>query len=117
MKVQWIQTFWKFASAKTESEMASHYCGGSRKTFLFNNNIFVIFRHRKNVTKSQEAFVLLKDNNDLQNFLQNCQEVRILNFELATTANLEWVCAYAFSPQERPLFWLMPVIDDFIVWG
>ncbi|KAM3853782.1 spectrin beta chain, erythrocytic isoform 1-T1 [Vipera latastei] len=32
-------------------------------------------RHRTNVTKSQEAFVLLKDNNDLQNFLQNCQEL------------------------------------------
>lgn len=33
-------------------------------------------RHRKNNEKAQEASVLLKDNLELQNFLQNCQEVR-----------------------------------------
>ena len=33
-------------------------------------------RHRKNDEKAQEASVLLRDNLELQNFLQNCQEVR-----------------------------------------
>lgn len=33
-------------------------------------------RHRKNNEKAQEASLLLKDNLELQNFLQNCQEVR-----------------------------------------
>jgi hypothetical protein len=33
-------------------------------------------RHRKNNEKAQEATVLLKDNLELQNFLQNCKEVR-----------------------------------------
>ncbi|XP_062823284.1 spectrin beta chain, erythrocytic isoform X3 [Anolis carolinensis] len=31
-------------------------------------------RYKTNVTKSQEVFVLLKDNHDLRNFLRNCQE-------------------------------------------
>ncbi|KAG8125350.1 hypothetical protein E2320_020600, partial [Naja naja] len=43
-------------------------------------------RHRTNVTKSQEAFVLLKDNNDLQNFLQNCQELTMWIEEKMLTA-------------------------------
>ncbi|KAK9410404.1 spectrin beta chain erythrocytic [Crotalus adamanteus] len=43
-------------------------------------------RHRANVTKSQEAFVLLKDNNDLQNFLQNCQELTMWIEEKLLTA-------------------------------
>lgn len=34
-------------------------------------------RHRKNNEKAQEASVLLRDNLELQNFLQNCQEVRL----------------------------------------
>ena len=34
-------------------------------------------RHRKNNEKAQEASDLLKDNLELQNFLQNCQEVRL----------------------------------------
>lgn len=33
-------------------------------------------RHKKNSEKAQEATVLLKDNLELQNFLQNCKEVR-----------------------------------------
>ncbi|KAG6922322.1 spectrin beta, non-erythrocytic 4, partial [Chelydra serpentina] len=32
-------------------------------------------RSRTNVAKSKEGLVLLKDNHDLQSFLQNCQEV------------------------------------------
>lgn len=34
-------------------------------------------RHSKNNEKAQEASVLLRDNLELQNFLQNCQEVRL----------------------------------------
>lgn len=33
-------------------------------------------RHQKNKQKAQEVSVLLKDNLELQHFLQNCQEVR-----------------------------------------
>lgn len=34
-------------------------------------------RHRKNKEKAEEASVILKDNLELQHFLQNCQEVRL----------------------------------------
>lgn len=34
-------------------------------------------RHKKNNEKAQEASDLLRDNLALQNFLQNCQEVRL----------------------------------------
>uniref|UniRef100_A0A670J6R8 Spectrin beta chain n=1 Tax=Podarcis muralis TaxID=64176 RepID=A0A670J6R8_PODMU len=32
-------------------------------------------RYNRNIAKSQEALVLLKDNHELRNFLQNCQEL------------------------------------------
>lgn len=34
-------------------------------------------RHRKNKEKAEETSVILKDNLELQHFLQNCQEVRL----------------------------------------
>lgn len=34
-------------------------------------------RHKKNKEKAEEASVILKDNLELQHFLQNCQEVRL----------------------------------------
>uniref|UniRef100_A0ABM5F7U0 Spectrin beta chain n=1 Tax=Pogona vitticeps TaxID=103695 RepID=A0ABM5F7U0_9SAUR len=43
-------------------------------------------RYRTNITKSQEAFVLLKDNHALQNFLQNCQELTVWIEEKMLTA-------------------------------
>ncbi|XP_066467623.1 spectrin beta chain, erythrocytic isoform X1 [Tiliqua scincoides] len=43
-------------------------------------------RYKTNVTKSQEAFVLLKDNHDLRNFLQNCQELTLWIDEKMLTA-------------------------------
>ncbi|KAH0621178.1 hypothetical protein JD844_022231 [Phrynosoma platyrhinos] len=43
-------------------------------------------RYKTNVTKSQEAFILLKDNHDLQNFLRNCQELTVWIEEKMLTA-------------------------------
>uniref|UniRef100_A0A803TV72 Spectrin beta chain n=1 Tax=Anolis carolinensis TaxID=28377 RepID=A0A803TV72_ANOCA len=43
-------------------------------------------RYKTNVTKSQEVFVLLKDNHDLRNFLRNCQELTVWIEEKMLTA-------------------------------
>ncbi|XP_053110826.1 spectrin beta chain, erythrocytic isoform X2 [Hemicordylus capensis] len=43
-------------------------------------------RYKTNTAKSQEALVLLKDNHDLQNFLQNCQELTLWIDEKMLTA-------------------------------
>ncbi|XP_058423092.1 spectrin beta chain, erythrocytic isoform X2 [Diceros bicornis minor] len=43
-------------------------------------------RHKKNDEKAQEASVLLRDNLELQNFLQNCQELTLwINDKLLTS--------------------------------
>ncbi|XP_062972893.1 spectrin beta chain, erythrocytic isoform X3 [Elgaria multicarinata webbii] len=43
-------------------------------------------RYRTNFTKSQEAFVLLKDNHDLRDFLRNCLELTVWIEEKLLTA-------------------------------
>ncbi|XP_060133827.1 spectrin beta chain, erythrocytic isoform X2 [Zootoca vivipara] len=43
-------------------------------------------RYNRNTAKSQEALVLLKDNHELRNFLQNCQELTIWIDEKMLTA-------------------------------
>ncbi|XP_023611581.1 spectrin beta chain, erythrocytic [Myotis lucifugus] len=48
-------------------------------------------RHRKNNEKAQEASVLLKDNLELQNFLQNCQELTLwINDKLLTSQDVSY---------------------------
>ncbi|CAK6431996.1 unnamed protein product [Pipistrellus nathusii] len=48
-------------------------------------------RHRKNNEKAQEASVLLKDNLELQNFLQNCQELTLwINDKLLTSQDVSF---------------------------
>lgn len=55
-------------SSATRGPQARHYCD-----YAFG----FLSRHRKNNEKAEEASVLLRDNLELQNFLQNCQEVRL----------------------------------------
>ncbi|XP_059770401.1 spectrin beta chain, erythrocytic [Balaenoptera ricei] len=48
-------------------------------------------RHRKNDEKAQEASVLLRDNLELQNFLQNCQELTLwINDKLLTSQDVSY---------------------------
>ncbi|XP_058915030.1 spectrin beta chain, erythrocytic [Kogia breviceps] len=48
-------------------------------------------RHRKNDEKAQEASVLLRDNLELQNFLQNCQELTLwTNDKLLTSQDVSY---------------------------
>ncbi|XP_006891866.1 PREDICTED: spectrin beta chain, erythrocytic [Elephantulus edwardii] len=48
-------------------------------------------RHKKNEEKAQEATVLLKDNLELQNFLQNCQELTLwINDKLLTSQDVSF---------------------------
>ncbi|PNJ70751.1 SPTB isoform 2 [Pongo abelii] len=48
-------------------------------------------RHRKNNEKAQEASVLLRDNLELQNFLQNCQELTLwINDKLLTSQDVSY---------------------------
>ncbi|XP_057589700.1 spectrin beta chain, erythrocytic [Hippopotamus amphibius kiboko] len=48
-------------------------------------------RHKKNDEKAQEASVLLRDNLELQNFLQNCQELTLwLNNRLLTSQDVSY---------------------------
>ncbi|KAF4017570.1 hypothetical protein G4228_008746 [Cervus hanglu yarkandensis] len=48
-------------------------------------------RHRKNNEKAQEASELLKDNLELQNFLQNCQELTLwINDKLLTSQDVSY---------------------------
>ncbi|XP_045678064.1 spectrin beta chain, erythrocytic [Phyllostomus hastatus] len=48
-------------------------------------------RHRKNNEKAQEASVLLRDNLELQNFLQNCQELTLwINDKLMTSQDVSY---------------------------
>ncbi|XP_048218660.1 spectrin beta chain, erythrocytic [Perognathus longimembris pacificus] len=48
-------------------------------------------RHRKNNEKAQEATVLLKDNLELQNFLQNCKELMLwINDKLLTSSDASY---------------------------
>ncbi|XP_020026504.2 spectrin beta chain, erythrocytic [Castor canadensis] len=48
-------------------------------------------RHRKNNEKAQEATVLLKDNLELQNFLQNCKELILwINDKLLTSPDASY---------------------------
>ncbi|XP_004371008.1 spectrin beta chain, erythrocytic [Trichechus manatus latirostris] len=48
-------------------------------------------RHRKNDKKAQEALVLLRDNLELQNFLQNCQELTLwINDKLLTSQDISF---------------------------
>lgn len=63
-------------------------------------------RHRKNNEKAQEASVLLKDNLELQNFLQNCQEVRP-----------SWQAALQESPFEEQRAQRSTGILSHSVWG
>ncbi|XP_003797442.1 spectrin beta chain, erythrocytic [Otolemur garnettii] len=48
-------------------------------------------RHRKNSDKAQEASVLLRNNLELQNFLQNCQELTLwINDKLLTSQDVSY---------------------------
>ncbi|XP_004698710.1 spectrin beta chain, erythrocytic isoform X1 [Echinops telfairi] len=48
-------------------------------------------RHRKNEEKAQEASVLLRDNLELQNFLQNCQELTLwINDKLLASQDVSY---------------------------
>uniref|UniRef100_A0A8C6RGM6 Spectrin beta chain n=1 Tax=Nannospalax galili TaxID=1026970 RepID=A0A8C6RGM6_NANGA len=48
-------------------------------------------RHKKNNEKAQEATVLLKDNLELQNFLQNCKELTLwINDKLLTSPDVSY---------------------------
>ncbi|XP_014999377.3 spectrin beta chain, erythrocytic isoform X1 [Macaca mulatta] len=48
-------------------------------------------RHRKNNEKAEEASVLLRDNLELQNFLQNCQELTLwINDKLLTSQDVSY---------------------------
>uniref|UniRef100_A0A8D0G7F9 Spectrin beta chain n=1 Tax=Sphenodon punctatus TaxID=8508 RepID=A0A8D0G7F9_SPHPU len=48
-------------------------------------------RYRINVTKSQEVLVLLKDNHELQSFLQNCQELTLwINEKMLTAQDVSY---------------------------
>uniref|UniRef100_G1SD01 Spectrin beta chain n=1 Tax=Oryctolagus cuniculus TaxID=9986 RepID=G1SD01_RABIT len=48
-------------------------------------------RHRKNDEKAQEASVLLRDNLELQNFLQNCKELTLwINDKLLTSQDVSY---------------------------
>uniref|UniRef100_A0A8C9AC04 Spectrin beta chain n=1 Tax=Prolemur simus TaxID=1328070 RepID=A0A8C9AC04_PROSS len=48
-------------------------------------------RHRKNNEKAQEASVLLRDNLELQNFLQNCQELTLwINDKLLSSQDVSY---------------------------
>ncbi|XP_051051971.1 spectrin beta chain, erythrocytic isoform X2 [Phodopus roborovskii] len=48
-------------------------------------------RHKKNDEKAQEATVLLKDNLELQNFLQNCKELTLwINDKLLTPPDVSY---------------------------
>ncbi|XP_059860383.1 spectrin beta chain, erythrocytic [Delphinus delphis] len=48
-------------------------------------------RHRKNDEKAQEASVLLRDNLELQNFLQNCKELALwINDKLLTSQDVSY---------------------------
>ncbi|KAM5273598.1 spectrin beta chain, erythrocytic [Ctenodactylus gundi] len=48
-------------------------------------------RYKKNKEKAQEAAVLLKDNLELQNFLQNCQELTLwINDKLLTSLDMSY---------------------------
>ncbi|XP_053457041.1 spectrin beta chain, erythrocytic [Nycticebus coucang] len=48
-------------------------------------------RYRKNSDKAQEASVLLRDNLELQNFLQNCQELTLwINDKLLTSQDVSY---------------------------
>ncbi len=41
------------------------------------SNLFLCFRHKKNREAAVELLMRLKDNRDLQKFLQDCQEVSL----------------------------------------
>uniref|UniRef100_A0A452UBU0 Spectrin beta chain n=1 Tax=Ursus maritimus TaxID=29073 RepID=A0A452UBU0_URSMA len=48
-------------------------------------------RHRKNKEKAEEASVILKDNLELQHFLQNCQELTLwINDKLLTSQDVSY---------------------------
>eukprot|EP00071_Canis_lupus_P007276 XP_005623261.1 spectrin beta chain, erythrocytic isoform X1 [Canis lupus familiaris] len=48
-------------------------------------------RHRKNKEKASEASIILKDNLELQNFLQNCQELTLwINDKLLTSQDVSY---------------------------
>ncbi|XP_072485705.1 spectrin beta chain, erythrocytic [Notamacropus eugenii] len=48
-------------------------------------------RHKKNNEKSQEAALVLRDNLDLQNFLQNCQELTLwINDKLLSSQDISY---------------------------
>ena len=41
--------------------------------------MFLCFRHKKNREAAVELLMRLKDNRDLQKFLQDCQEVSLIS--------------------------------------
>lgn len=43
-------------------------------------NMLIFYRHKKNRAAASDLLMRLKDNRDLQKFLQDCQEVNYRSF-------------------------------------
>lgn len=62
---------------------------------IFFSALIFLTRHRKNREAASELLMRLKDNRDLQKFLQDCQEV---NYVLSLISLKDASCRRAFLP-------------------